>query len=128
MTARHEDRISRQLEIDQIQSQARRDGVYDLLFKPKPESNVPLVKTANQLEIRLSEELDYIRHVLDGVGNNLANDPEVLQRHAVTLQSFDLIGQMIGHVSSIIAAANRSEAVDRVGIEEMKKRLERGRE
>ena len=128
MTARHEDRISRQLEIDQIQSQARRDGVYDLLFKPKPENNVPLAKTANQLEIRLAEELDYIRHVLDGVGNNLANDPEVLQRHAVTLQSFDLIGQMIGHVSSIIAAANRGEAVDRVGIEEMKKRLERGME
>jgi hypothetical protein len=128
MTARHEDRISRQLEIDQIQSQARRDGVYDLLFKPKPENNVPLVKTTNQLEVRLSEELDYIRHVLDGVGNLLANDPEILQRHAVTLQSFDLIGQMIGHVSSIIAAANRGEAVDRVGIEEMKKRLERGKD
>jgi hypothetical protein len=125
MNATNEDRISRQLEIDQIQSQARRDGVYDLLFKPKPESNMPLAKTGNELEIRLSEELDFIRRLLDSVGNHLANDAEMLQRHAVTLQSFDLIGQMIGHVSSIIAAANRSEAVDRVGIEEMKKRLER---
>jgi hypothetical protein len=125
MNATNEDRISRQLEIDQIQSQARRDGVYDLLFKPRPENNMPLAKTGNELEIRLSEELDFIRRLLDSVGNHLANDAEMLQRHAVTLQSFDLIGQMIGHVSSIIAAANRSEAVDRVGIEEMKKRLER---
>ena len=128
MTATNEDRIRNQQQIDQIQSQARRDGVYDLLFKPRPESTVPLAKTGDELEVRLSEELDYIRRLLDSVGNNLANDPEMLHRHAVTLQSFDLIGQMIGHVSSIVAAANRSEAVARVGIEEMKKRLERGRD
>ena len=127
MTATHEDRIRHQQEIDQIQSQARRDGVYDLLFKPRPESTVPLAKTGDELEVRLAEELEYIRRLLDSVGNQLANDPAVLQRHAVTLQSFDLIGQMIGHISSIVAAANRGEAVDRVGIEEMKKRLERGK-
>jgi hypothetical protein len=126
MTAAKQDRIRRQQEIDRIQAQARRDGVYDLLFKPRPEKTAPLVKSGNELEIRLAGELDYIRRVLDGVGDQLANDPIVLQRHAVTLQSFDLIGQMIGHISSIIGAADRSDALDRVGIEEMKKRLERG--
>ncbi len=83
----------------------------------------PLAKTPTLLNARLADELDYINRLLESVGDQLVADPVMLQRYGVALQSFDLIGQMIGHISNIVSAANPEAAVARVGIEDMRTRL-----
>ena len=38
----------------------------------------------------------------------------VLQRHAQTMQSFDLIAQMLGHLATVTQTADRKAAIARV--------------
>ena len=114
-----------QRRVDEIQSQARRDEVRERLFKPRPVESLPLAKTDDLISTRLSEELDYVRRLLEGVGDRLVADPIVLQKHAVTLQSFDVISQLIGHLSEVIATADRAAAIGRIGMHELKTRLQR---
>jgi hypothetical protein len=110
---------------DEIMSQARRDDVRQRLFKPAPASSLPLATTDDVLSVRLSEELDYIRRLLDGIGDRLVADPIVLQKHIDVLQGFDVIGQLLGHLSTVVASADRDAAVERIGMQELKTRLTR---
>ena len=122
----HYEASPHQRRVDEIQSQARRDGVRASLFKPRPAASIPLAKADDDLSRRLSEELAYVRRLLDTIGDRLAADPIVLQKHADILQSFDVVGQMIGHVSDVVAAADRQAAVDRIGMQDLRSRLKRG--
>ncbi|GAA0295723.1 hypothetical protein GCM10009087_01840 [Sphingomonas oligophenolica] len=119
------DRAGHQQRVDEIQAEVRRQAASNSLPKPVPVRVPPLTKSPTLLNTRLAEELDYINRLLESVGDQLVADPVMLQRHAVALQSFDLIGQMIGHISNIISAANPNDAVARVGIEDMRNRLHR---
>ncbi len=114
-----------QQRVDEIMSQARRDEVRQRLFKPAPASSLPLAMTEDVLSVRLSEELDYIRRLLDGIGDKLVADPIVLQKHTDALQGFDVIGQLLGHLSAVVAAADRGAAVERIGMQDLKARLTR---
>ncbi|MDB5706794.1 MAG: PilZ protein [Sphingomonas bacterium] len=115
-----------QRRVDEIQSQARRDGVRASLFKPRPAASIPLAGAEDPLSRRLSEELGYVRRLLDAIGDRLVADPIVLQKHADILQSFDVVGQMIGHVADVVAAADRAAAVERIGMQDLRSRLKRG--
>ena len=120
------DRAGHQQRVDEIQAEIRRETAGNGLPKPPPPRVAPLAKSPTLLNTRLADELDYINRLLESVGDQLVADPVMLQRHGVALQSFDLIGQMIGHISNIIAAANPQAAVARVGIEDMRNRLQQG--
>lgn len=86
-----------------------------------------LVPTDDELKLRLSEELDYARRLLDQMGDSLANDSKVLMRHGVSLQSVDIVGQIIGHIANVIRANDQGAAVDGIGMAELKARLQRRR-
>ena len=106
-------------------SQARRDEVRQRLFKPPSASSLPLPRTEDVLSARVSEELDYVRRLIEGIGDRLVADPVVLQKHIDVLQGFDVIGQLLGHLSAVVAAADPHAAVERIGMQELKTRLTR---
>ena len=55
----------------------------------------------------------------------LAGNPLLVQRHATQLQSIDLINQVLGHISGIIASEDRELAVEQVTLRELRSRLQR---
>ena len=64
-----------------------------------PPIDPALVPTDDELHLRLAEELEYARRMLDAMGDELSADMGVVMRHAVALQSVDIVGQMIGHIA-----------------------------
>jgi len=95
--------------------------------EPPPASSAdqPLPTTEDQLRLRLAEELEYARRMLDAMGEELASDGAVVMRHTAALQSVDIVGQMIGHVANVVRCSLPEEAVERIGMAELKGRLKR---
>ncbi len=85
----------------------------------------PLTISDDVVDQRLSEELAYMRRALDALGDTLCADPIILARYASALQQFDIIGQTLGHLATIVGTSNRAEAIERVGMRELKARLQR---
>lgn len=81
--------------------------------------------TMDQLRLRLTEELDYARRMLDAMGNQLASDAVVVVRHCAALQTVDIVGQMLGHVAAVTRSSLPERAVEHIGMAEMKARLKR---
>lgn len=92
------------------------------IFKPAPP---PLPDSENMLDHRLAEEIDCIVRRLELVGGVLVDDPAVLARHGVTLQSIDLVNQLLRHLSRVVIAADKDAAVERIGMVDLKARLTR---
>lgn len=89
---------------------------------PLDPSQVP---TSDELKLRLAEELDYARRMLDAMGDELAADMGVVMRHGVALQTVDIVGQMLGHIANVTRAAAPQLAVEKIGMCELKARLTR---
>jgi hypothetical protein len=90
-----------------------------------PPLPMTLVPTEDPLSLRLAEELEYARRLLDLMGDELANDPAVVARHTRSLQSVDIVGQMIGHIANVVRSSDPAGAVERIGMCELKARLSR---
>ena len=84
-----------------------------------------LIPTEDQLSLRLADELEYARRMLEAMGDELAADMGVVMRHAVALQSVDIIGQMFGHIAAVTRSSAPARAVDRIGMGDLKARLTR---
>ena len=82
-------------------------------------------ETVDQLRLRLAEELDYARRLIDHLGNELSADSAVVVRHSLALQSIDIVGQMLGHIANVVCAEDQESAVRRIGMCELKSRLTR---
>ena len=93
-----------------------------ILSKP---SQTPPAMTDNQLRLRLAEELDYAVRMLDLLGRELAGDAPIIVRHGRILQSIDIIGQTIGHIAAVIRSSDNEDAINRIGMNELKARLMR---
>jgi hypothetical protein len=95
------------------------------LRRDPPPLDPALVPTDDQLRIRLAEELEYARRMLDAMGDELSADMGVVMRHAVALQTVDIVGQMLGHIAAVTRSSMPERAVDRIGMCELKSRLTR---
>ena len=84
-----------------------------------------LTPTDDALKLRLAEELDYARRMLDSMGDEFSADPALLMRHAVPLQSIDIVGQILGHIANIVRSSDPDSAVERIGMSDLKARLTR---
>lgn len=120
------DAAKNQERCDVIQAQFRSEpkGRRSIRRDPPP-LPAALVPTEDVLSLRLAEEIDYARRMLDALGNQLSSDPTIVARHTVSLQSVDVIGQLLGHVASVIRSSDREGAVDRIGMSDLKARLTR---
>lgn len=90
-----------------------------------PAIDPALVPTEDQLRLRLAEELEYARRLLDSMGDELSADVGVVMRHTVALQSIDFIGQLLGHIATITRSSAPQRAVERIGMVDLKARLTR---
>lgn len=77
------------------------------------------------LRIRLAEELDFVRRLLDATGGRLTSDPILIRRHAVALQSIDIVGQILGHLGNVIRSSDPQSAVEEIHMGDLKARLTR---
>jgi hypothetical protein len=89
---------------------------------PLPKARVP---TDDVLKLRLAEELDYARRMLDMMGDELSADHIVVGRHMTTLQTVDIAGQILGHIAAVIRSSDPEGAVDEIGMCDLKGRLQR---
>jgi hypothetical protein len=114
---------------DSIQAEFRAEQASpekpSLRRKDAPPLDPALVPSEDQLRIRLAEELEYARRMLDAMGDELAADMGVVMRHAVALQTVDIVGQMLGHIAAVTRSSAPDRAVDRIGMCELKSRLTR---
>ena len=78
---------------------------------------------ADEMLARISEELGYVGRMLDGLGDELANDPYVTARHGGTLQTLDIALQTLGHLASLLTASDRAAAIHSIGMAELRRRL-----
>jgi hypothetical protein len=116
-------------------SQARVDGIVAAARAQAPVAvkrplfreplNAPLLPSTNPLDRRIEEELAFARRSLEAMGDALCEDPILLMRHGVQLQTVDLLAQILGHLGSIIGAEDRYDAIARVGMMELRNRLTR---
>lgn len=91
-------------------------------FQPR---NHAIEETADRLHLRLGEELEYARRMLDAMGGELSADPIAVSRHGVVLQSLDIVGQMLGHIANVIRSVDPESAVQQIGMGDLKARLTR---
>ena len=82
-------------------------------------------ETDDLLRLRLGEELDYARRMLDVTGNQLSADPIAVARHTRILQSLDIVGQILGHISGVIRSNDPETTVDEIGMSDLRARLTR---
>jgi hypothetical protein len=115
-----------QARCDAIQAEFRAAVPHRPSIRRDPPPRPPeLVPTGDVLLVRLAEELQYARRMLEQMGDTLSNDPMIIARHMVSLQSVDVIGQMLGHIAKVIATENRDEAVRQMGMGDLRSRLQR---
>ena len=76
------------------------------LRRDPPVRTVPPAHSDDVLYLRIGEELDYVRRMLDGRGDPLCGDPILIRRHAVPLQSPDIVGQILRHIGNVIRSSD----------------------
>lgn len=101
-----------------------RTGRRPLRRAPSPDTT-PLPLTEDQLQLRLAEELEYARRMLAGMGDQLSADRSVIVRHGTALQSLDIVSQMLGHIAAVVRSGAPQDAVQRIGMTDLKNRLQR---
>lgn len=113
-----------QREVDALQAALRRERQEGKrpLFKPPPPAPA---RSGDPLDERLAQELEFLRRRIEALGSALVGDPILVARHSAALQDIDLIGQTLGHLARLVAAADKPAAADRITLAELKSRLQR---
>ena len=63
--------------------------------------------------------------MLDMMGDALSADPRRRRAACTSLQSVDIVGQMLGHIANVVRSSDPDGAVERIGMGELKGRLQR---
>ena len=79
--------------------------------------------TPTPLDLRLAAELDLARNMIEEMGDELSASEVVVSDHGVALQAVDIVGQMLGHIANVVRAADRRDAIERIGMGELKAKL-----
>jgi len=75
------------------------------------------------LDQLLAAELDHARDLLVMMGDELAMNKELVAEHGMALQAIDIVGQMLGHIANVVRAEDRDEAIERIGMCDLKAKL-----
>ena len=81
---------------------------------------------ANVLRSRLGEEVGFAERLFEAIGETLADDPHVVAAFSNQLQSFELGCKILQNVAHLLSCERPEEAVEHIGLHEMKARLLRG--
>ena len=130
---------SAQERCDAIQAEFRADSARPPIRReaepePEPRKSIrrdpppppaALTPTDDPLKLRLADELEYARRMLNSMGDGLASDVVIVGRHLAELQTVDIVGQMLGHIADVIRSSDPPGAVDAIGMSALKARLMR---
>ena len=75
------------------------------------------------LDQLLAAELDHARDLLVMMGDELAMNKVLVAEHGMALQAIDIVGQMLGHIANVVRAENQGEAIERIGMCDLKAKL-----
>ena len=78
---------------------------------------------AGALNARLCEELGYVARLLEALGDELAEDRTVTARHGARLQDLVIAAQILGHVGTVLKAADPQAAIAQIGMADLRRRL-----
>ena len=110
--------------VDAIQAEARADLAAGRAQRsPAPVPSPPAA--CPDLDASLADELGYVRRLLETLGDELIADLFLVQRHGQSLQSLDLVSQILGHVAAILRADDKGATVEAIGMEDLRARLRR---
>ena len=112
-----------QVRCDSIQAEFRAEGERRSIRRDPPPRPAALIPTDDDLRLRLAEELEFARRMLDAMGDELTADMGVVMRHTVALQSIDVVGQMLGYIADVTRSSDPANAVQRIGMSDLKGRL-----
>ena len=82
-----------------------------------------MTRPLTDLDHRLAAELDHARDMLIMMGDDLSGDFGVVSRHGLTLQAVDIVSQMLGHIANVVRAEDRPQAVEKIGMGDLKSKL-----
>ena len=111
-----------QMDVDRMVAQSRGQAV--ALAPPKLAEGAHNVEHAN-LIARIAEEIAFVSRKLEAVGNDLAEDPAVIIRHAAQLQDLDITIQVLGHLNRLLASDDPQALLSEIGMEDLRRRLQR---
>ncbi|HEX8622919.1 MAG TPA: PilZ domain-containing protein [Allosphingosinicella sp.] len=112
-----------QRRVDAHQAEARADAASGRTLRHAPAASPATVSP--DLESRLAQEIGYVQRLLENLGDELIKDLFLVQRHGQSLQSLDLVSQILGHVAAILQADDKAAVIDGLGMEDLKARLKR---
>jgi hypothetical protein len=120
------DDAQNQARCDSIQAEFRAETPARRSIRRDPPPIPPaLIQTDDPLLLRLAEELEYARRMLEAMGETLSADGLLVARHLTALQSVDIVAQMIGHIADVVRSSDPAGAVERIGMHNLKARLTR---
>lgn len=111
-----------QRHVDELVAQIRAEDQQPRpsLFKPAPPAPR---RSSSTIDLRIAEELDYVRRHLEMLGATLAGDPILLHRHGTSLQAVDLMNQLLGHIARVIESEDKGAAAQQVSHGDLRARL-----
>ena len=122
----HLRKLPAQARCDAIQAEYRNGEQKRRSIRRDPPPAPPEIPPTDEvLMLRLAQELEYARRMLDLMGDELSADMAVVMRHSVALQSVDIVGQMLGHIAAVVRSSEPEAAVDQIGMCDLKARLTR---
>jgi hypothetical protein len=114
-----------QRRVDAIQAEARADTPTGRALRAAGPPAPPPPAAIAGLDAKLAHELGYVQRLLENLGDELIKDLFLVQRHGQSLQSLDLVGQILGHVAAILMAEDKAAMVEEIGMEDLRARLKR---
>jgi hypothetical protein len=114
-----------QRRVDAIQAEARADAQSGRAMRGTGLPPAEPAAAITGLDAKLAHELGYVQRLLENLGDELIKDLFLVQRHGQSLQSLDLVGQILGHVAAILLADDKAAVVEEIGMEDLRARLKR---
>lgn len=112
-----------QRRVDALQAEARGEAASGQALRAAAPAEPSVVSP--DLDARLAHEIGYVQRLLENLGDELIKDLFLVQRHGQSLQSLDLVSQILGHVAAILQAEDKAAVIDQIGMEDLKARLKR---
>lgn len=109
------------------QGQARVDAIQNAVRSgaalPADTAAAGTAISTAELERRIAEEIIYVQRLIDALGEELIEDPVMLQRHSRVLQNLDRASQVLEHLGNVLGEDDRLAAAQAVVMQDLRERL-----
>ncbi|MCJ7420771.1 hypothetical protein [Sphingomicrobium astaxanthinifaciens] len=82
-----------------------------------------MTRSPDMLDQSLAHEIEEARKLLEVMGDELAADIDIITKHCTSLQTIDIVMQILGHIANVVRSDDRRDAVDAIGMHDLKMKL-----